>query len=508
MAEEKKEGRTYMAIDLKSFYASVECVARKIDPLGWHLVVADPSRTNKTICLAVSPSLKAYGISGRARLYEVEQAVAQINAKRLQNAPGRRFTGSSCEAAALAADPSLALDYIVAPPRMAEYIRCSTQVMGVYLRYVAPEDIFAYSVDEVFMDVTAYLSRYGHSAREMARVILRDVLATTGVTATVGIGTNMYLCKIAMDIVAKHAAPDEFGARIAELDERSYREQLWGHRPLTDFWRVGRGYASRLERCGLYTMGDIARCSLGGPGEARSEEMLYRMFGVNAGLLIDHAWGWEPCTIQDVKGYRPENRSRTSGQVLSNACSAATGRLILREMADGLSMDLVREGVTADRVTITIGYDAENIADPARRAAYRGKVTIDWYGRPVPKHTGGTAALPERTSSTRAIADAAVALFDRTTDPSLLIRRLNVTAEGLRPEGEEDADAGQMDLFDPAEDPAGRRKAAARARERQQQEAVLRIRDKYGKNALIKGMNLLEGATAMERNRQIGGHRA
>jgi DNA polymerase V len=381
--------------------------------------------------------------------------------------------------------------------------------MGVYLRYVAPEDIFAYSVDEVFMDVTAYLSRYGHSAREMARVILRDVLATTGVTATVGIGTNMYLCKIAMDIVAKHAAPDEFGARIAELDEQGYREQLWGHRPLTDFWRVGRGYASRLERCGLYTMGDIARCSLGRPGDAYNEELLYRMFGVNAGLLIDHAWGWEPCTIEDVKGYRPESRSRTSGQVLSNPCDAATGRLILREMADGLSMALVKEGVTAERVTVTIGYDVENIADPVRRAAYRGKVTIDWYGRPVPKHTGGTAVLPERTSSTRAIAEAAVALFDRTTDPALLIRRLNVTAEGLRPEGGEDAAAGQMDLFSMAGEAAeAEARAAARERERRQQEAVLRIRDKYGKNALVKGMNLREGATAMERNRQIGGHRA
>ncbi len=475
----------YIAIDLKSYYASVECVERGLDPLTTNLVVADNTRTDKTICLAVSPSLKAKGVPGRPRLFEVNQILLDH----------RLRTGETVR-------------YITAMPRMAKYIEVSARIYSIYLNYVSPEDIHVYSIDDVFIDARPYLKLYRMSAHELALTMVRDVLNQTGITATAGIGTNLYLAKIAMDIVAKKMPPDKDGVRIAELDEASYRRQLWTHRPLTDFWRVGRGYASRLERCGLYTMGDIARCSLGGPGEARSEEMLYRMFGVNAGLLIDHAWGWEPCTIQDVKGYRPENRSRTSGQVLSNACSAATGRLILREMADGLSMDLVREGVTADRVTITIGYDAENIADPARRAAYRGKVTIDWYGRPVPKHTGGTAALPERTSSTRAIADAAVALFDRTTDPSLLIRRLNVTAEGLRPEGEEDADAGQMDLFDPAEDPAGRRKAAARARERQQQEAVLRIRDKYGKNALIKGMNLLEGATAMERNRQIGGHRA
>ena len=506
MEPEKK--RTYIAIDLKSFYASVECIERGLDPLTNHLVVADPSRTEKTICLAVSPSLKAYGIPGRARLFEVVEAVKTINARRQQKAPGHRFTGSSYKAAELAADPSLALDYIVAPPRMGHYIRYSAGIYDIYLRYVAPEDIHVYSVDEVFIDATDYLTSHGLTARELARRMIGEVLRATGITATAGIGSNLYLCKIAMDIVAKHCPPDEDGVRIAELDEDGYRRTLWAHRPLTDFWRVGRGIARKLEAHGLYTMGDVARCSLGGPDEFYNEELLYKLFGVNAELLIDHAWGWESCTIADIHAYRPQRNSVSSGQVLQSPYEFRKARLVVREMTDLLVLDLVKKGLMTDQVTLTVGYDVENLMDPSRRAAYRGEVTRDFYGREIPKHAHGTVRLSGHTSSTRTITEAMMALFDRVVDENLLVRRMVVAADNVLPEAKvrgEIAAAEQLDLFSLA---TAERPAGDSDRERRRQEAVLSIQKRYGKNAILKGMNLEEGATARERNAQIGGHKA
>ncbi|MBQ3276224.1 MAG: DNA methylase [Oscillospiraceae bacterium] len=506
MEPEKK--RAYIAIDLKSFYASVECIERGLDPLTNHLVVADPSRTEKTICLAVSPSLKAYGIPGRARLFEVVEAVKTINARRQQKAPGHRFTGSSYKAAELAADPSLALDYIVAPPRMGHYIRYSAGIYDIYLRYVAPEDIHVYSVDEVFIDATDYLTSQGLTARELARRMIGEVLRATGITATAGIGSNLYLCKIAMDIVAKHCPPDEDGVRIAELDEDDYRRTLWAHRPLTDFWRVGRGIARKLEAHGLYTMGDVARCSLGGPDEFYNEELLYKLFGVNAELLIDHAWGWESCTIADIHAYRPQRNSVSSGQVLQSPYEFRKARLVVREMTDLLVLDLVKKGLMTDQITLTVGYDVENLMDPARRAAYRGEVTRDFYGREIPKHAHGTVRLSGHTSSTRTITEAMMALFDRVVDENLLVRRMVVAADNVLPEAKvqgEIAAAEQLDLFSPA---TAERPAGDPDRERRRQEAVLSIQKRYGKNAILKGMNLEEGATARERNAQIGGHKA
>ncbi len=506
---EKEKPRTYIAIDLKSFYASVECVERGLDPLTNHLVVADASRTEKTICLAVSPSLKAYGIPGRPRLFEVVEAVKAINARRLQKAPGHKFTGSSSKEAELAADPSLALEYIVARPRMGHYIRYSAGIYDIYLRYVAPEDIHVYSVDEVFIDATDYLTTHGLTAHELARRMIGEVLRATGITATAGIGSNMYLCKIAMDIVAKHCPPDEDGVRIAELDEDGYRRTLWAHRPLTDFWRVGRGIARKLEQHGLYTMGDVARCSLGGPNDFYNEELLYRLFGVNAELLIDHAWGWENCTIADIKAYRPEQNSVSSGQVLQSPYEFRKARLVAREMTDALVMDLVEKGLATDQLTLTVGYDAENLMDPARRAAYKGEVTRDFYGRETPKHAHGTVRLSGHTSSTREITEAMMELFDRVVDRDLVVRRINVTANNVLPEVKarrEIAAAEQLDLFSMAE--AEEKPAEDPQREKRRQEAVLSIQKRYGKNAILKGMDLEEGATARERNAQIGGHKA
>jgi len=505
--------RTYAAIDLKSFYASVECVERGLDPLTNHLVVADGSRTEKTICLAVSPSLKAYGISGRARLFEVVEAVKAINARRLQKAPGHRFTGSSYKEAELAADPSLALDYIVATPRMGHYMRYSAGIYDIYLRYVAPEDIHVYSVDEVFLDLTEYLPTYKLPARELVRRMIGEVLSATGITATAGIGSNLYLSKIALDIGAKRIPPDADGVRIAELDEESYRQTLWTHHPLTDFWRVGHGIAKKLEAHGLYTMGDVARCSLGGPGEFYNEELLYRLFGVNAELLIDHAWGWESCTIADIKAYRPERNSISSGQVLHMPYEFRKAKLIVREMTDLLVLELVEKGLMTDQMTLTVGYDVENLLDPARRAAYRGEVKRDHYGREVPKHAHGTIHLAGHSSSTREITRAVMELFDRVVDPTLLVRRMYVVAENVLPEREarrQTVAAEQLDLFslEAGTGEAAQPDAAARERERRRQEAVLAIQKRYGKNAILKGMNLEEGATARDRNRQIGGHKA
>lgn len=500
--------KTYIAIDLKSFYASQECVERGLDPLTTNLVVADASRTEKTICLAVSPSLKAYGIPGRARLFEVVQKVREVNALRRAKAPGREFTGASCDALELKANPALALDYIAAPPRMAHYMECSTRIYNVYLKYVAPEDIHVYSIDEVFIDATPYLKTQGLTPREFARKIILDVLETSGITATAGIGTNLYLCKVAMDIVAKHVEPDADGVRIAQLDEMSYRRQLWDHRPLTDFWRVGRGYARKLEQNGMYTMGDVARCSVGKPGEFYNEDLLYKLFGVNAELLIDHAWGWEPCTIADIKAYRPESNSLSSGQVLHCPYTAEKGKLIVREMTDLLVLDLVDKGLVTNQMVLTVGYDMESLTDPGRREAYRGQITTDHYGRRVPKHAHGTANLSRQTSSTKLIIDAVMELYDRIVNPDLLVRRINVVANNVVRECEasQSGEYRQMDLF--ADEAGQEAEEAVLERERRRQQAVLRIRKKYGKNAILKGMNFEEGATTKERNNQIGGHKA
>lgn len=502
----------YIAIDLKSFYASVECMERGLNPLTTNLVVADESRTEKTICLAVSPSLKAYGISGRARLFEVVQKVKEVNARRRGQAPGRRFLGESFDDTALKSDPSLAVSYITAPPRMAYYIEYSTRIYNVYLKYIAPEDMHVYSIDEVMIDATQYLKTYGLTARELAVKIIRDVLETTGITATAGIGTNLYLCKIAMDIVAKHIAPDRYGVRIAELDEMSYRRMLWSHRPLTDFWRVGRGYARKLEGCGLYTMGDIARCSLGSDADYYNEELLYRLFGVNAELLIDHAWGWEPCTLAAIKAYKPDTNSIVSGQVLQCPYSFDKARLVLREMVDSLALNLVDKGLVTDQMVLTIGYDIENLSDPNIRNQYQGEVTVDRYGRRIPKHAHGTANLDCHTSSSILMTDAATALFDRIVNRKLLVRRLSLSANRIVSASSVSVGETyeQMDLFTDYEALQKEREEKERILEREQkmQKAVLEIQKKFGKNAILKGINLEEGATAVERNQQIGGHKA
>ena len=498
--------RIYMAIDLKSFYASVECVERGLDPLQTNLVVADPSRTEKTICLAVSPALKAYGIPGRARLFEVIQKVGQVNAMRRLNAPNRTLTGKSCDARELADHPDWALDYIIAPPQMAHYIQQSTRIYNVYLKYVAPEDIHSYSIDEVFLDATAYLKLYGLTPKEFARKMILDILATTGITATAGIGTNLFLCKVAMDIVAKHVPADRDGVRIAELDERRFRHELWSYQPLTDFWRVGRGTAKKLEQYGMCTMGDIALCS------EKNEDLLYKLFGKNAELLIDHAWGWEPCTVADIKAYKPSTNSISTGQVLACPYTADKARLVVREMADQLVLDLVSKGLVTDRLVLTVGYDIDNLNDPARRINYHGRTETDRYGRTLPKSAHGTQSLGELTSSTQKLMDAATVLFDRIIDPNLLIRRIYLVANHVIPESgaPQPARCEQLDLFTDyaAEQERRRAEQAALERERKLQQAALAIKSKYGKNALLKGMNLEKGATAIERNGKIGGHNA
>ena len=506
------ENKTYLAIDLKSFYASVECMERGLDPMTTNLVVADQSRTEKTICLAVSPSLKTFGIPGRPRLFEVVQKIKNVNAERQRKAPGRKFTGSSYHFAELQSHPELAVGYIVAPPQMAKYMEISTQIYNVYLKHIAPEDIHVYSIDEVFMDVTHYLKTYGLTARELAMRIILDVLKTTGITATAGIGTNLYLCKVAMDIEAKHIPPDENGVRIAELDEMSYRRKLWSHRPLTSFWRVGRGYARKLEACGLYTMGDIARCSLGKPGDYYNEDLLYKLFGINAELLIDHAWGWEPCTIADIKAYKPESNSIGSGQVLQSPYEFEKAKLVVREMTELLVLDLVEKNLVTNQLTLTIGYDIENLSDPERRKQYHGPVTTDQYGRSIPKHAHGTANLDRYLSSTKLITEAIMNLFDRIVDPKLLVRRITITANRVIDEkaAQRKDEYQQLDLFTDyeAEEARQREEQTELEREKRMQKAMLDIKHKFGKNAILKGMNLQEGATAKDRNSQIGGHKA
>lgn len=506
------DNRIYIAIDLKSFFASVECRERNLDPLTTNLVVADSSRTEKTICLAVTPSLKSYGIPGRPRLFEVVQKVKEANEDRKRKTPGKRLEGSSYNDLELKENSALALDYIIAPPRMAYYMEYSTRIYNVYLKYVAPEDMHVYSIDEVFMDVTSYLKIYNMTPNEFARTVIQDVLQTTGITATAGIGTNLYLCKIALDIVAKHTEPDENGVRIAELDEMSYRRLLWCHKPLTDFWRVGRGYTKKLEENGLYTMGDIARCSIGKPNEYHNEELLYKLFGINAELLIDHAWGYEPCTIAEIKAYKPATNSLCSGQVLQCPYTYEKAKLVVREMTELLVLDLVDKGLVTDQIVLTVGYDIENLTDPKRRSAYKGAVTTDHYGRKVPKHAHGTANLDRQTSSTRLIDKAITELYDRIVDKNLLVRRINISANRIVEESTvvKKVEYEQLDLFTDYEE-LHRKQAkedAVLEREKNMQKALLDIKKKFGKNAILKGMNFEEGATAKERNSQIGGHKA
>ena len=543
--------KTYISIDLKSFYASVECMERGLDPLNTNLVVADASRTQKTICLAVSPSLKAYGIPGRARLFEVEQKVKEANARRQTRAPKNILDGKSVFASELNENPNLAIDYIAAKPRMALYMSKSTQIYDVYLRYIAPEDIYAYSVDEVFIDASGYLKTYGLNAHDFARLLVREVFKETGITATAGIGPNLYLCKIAMDIGAKHTEADADGVRIAELDEYSYRRLLWDHRPITDFWRVGRGYAKKLAKKSIFTMGDIARCSLGTSSDYYNEDLLYKMFGVNAELLIDHAWGYEPCTLAEVKSYRPQRKSLVSGQVLQNAYTYDKTRIVVREMMELLALDLVDKGLLTNQIVLTIGYDIENLSDPERRKAYKGEITVDGYGREIPKHAHGTGNLPFSTASTKLTTDCVLEVFDRVVDESLLTRRISITANNLVLESEykresevASAEPEQISMFDMLAGggtPQERKPASSKdnssyserdkpnstmvaesisgsagndndedalEKEKQVQEAMLKIKKRFGKNAILKGTNLQEGATAKERNAQIGGHKA
>ena len=568
-----QQEHTYIAIDLKSFYASVECTDKGLDPLTTNLVVADASRTQKTICLAVSPSMKAYGIPGRPRLFEVVQRMKEVNRERSrrisfsgdsvrknadtgQETPGDSlFSGSSFSAPELEADPTLKADYIIAVPRMAHYIEYSTRIYQIYLRYIAPEDIHVYSIDEVMMDVTKYLVLYKKTAHELAMEMIRAVLKETGITATAGIGPNLYLCKIAMDIEAKHTAPDANGVRIAELDEMSYRRKLWGHRPITDFWRVGKGTAKKLARYGMFTMGDVARYSL------KDEDLLYKLFGVNAELLIDHAWGWEPCTIDYIKAYKPENRSFSAGQVLQCPYDFEKARIVVLEMADAAALDLVEKRLTADQMVLTVVYDKDNLTDPAIREKYKGPVKKDWYGRMAPKPAHGTVSLGRHTSSSRIITDAVLSLYDRIVDPDLLVRRIFLvtnhvieeaetkkttvidgnpsafpdgknnreknqekesasgregsreTSIAIKPDNGESGAAGswqQLDLFTDYEvlEAEKEREKAALEKERRLQEAMLEIRRKYGKNAILKGTSLQEGATMRDRNQSIGGHKA
>ena len=502
--------KTYIAIDLKSFYASVECIERGLDPMTTNLVVADSSRTEKTVCLAVSPSLKAYGISGRARLFEAIQKVNEENSKRRRLAPNHILDGKSFDDNTLKKHPTKAVDFIIAPPRMAHYMEHSTRIYQIYLKHISPEDIHVYSIDEVFIDATAYLRSSGLSAYDFTKKIIKDVYKNTGITATAGIGTNLYLAKIAMDIVAKHAKADKDGVRVAELDEMSYRRLLWEHTPLTDFWRIGKGYERTLNENGLYTMGDIARCSLGDNNLYHSQELLYKLFGVNAELLIDHAWGYEPCTIADIKAFRPQSNSINSGQVLQQPYVFDDAKLIVREMADLLALDLVEKGLVTNQIVLTVGYDIENISD---NGEYTGTVSMDRYGRKIPKHAHGTENLERYTSSSKLIVNAAVRLFERIVNKKLSVRRIYISANKVVSYSEAKnmpQECEQLSIFTDSEElnKENDNIESALEKERRMQRTVIDIKKKYGKNAILKGMNLQDKATAKDRNRQIGGHKA
>ena len=498
---QNNEQNVYISIDLKSFYASVECKERGLDPITTNLVVADSSRTEKTICLAVSPALKSYGIPGRARLFEVIQKVKEINIERKRRAPQNKFSGSSYNDIELKNNPQLELDYIIAPPRMSYYMKYSTNIYNIYLKYFSSEDIYVYSIDEIFCDITKYLKYYKMTPRELVTMVIKDVYETTGITATAGIGTNLYLCKVAMDIVAKHVKPDKNGVRIAGLDEMTYRKYLWAHRPLTDFWRVGKGYAKKLEAHRIYTMGDIARTSI------ENEELLYRLFGINAELLIDHAWGWEPCTIESIKSYKPISNSISSGQVLHCPYDCEKARLIVKEMTELLTLELVEKKLITNQIVLTIGYDIDNLKNKEISKIYNGEITTDRYGRNVPKHAHGTINLDHKTSSTRVIMDAVMELYERIINNKLLIRRINITANNVISEDclNEEKTYEQVDLFTNYEELDRNREKEKQ--EKQIQNVMINIKKKYGKNAILKGMNFEEGGTTIERNGQIGGHK-
>ena len=510
----KTSENAFIAIDLKSFYASVECQDINRNTLTTNLVVADRSRTEKTICLAVSPSLKKWGIPGRARLFEVEQRLKEVNRDREKNAPGGKFTGESDDDGVLSEPPEYRISYIAAVTRMARYMEISTKIYKIYLKYIAPEDIHVYSIDEVFMDVTNYLHTYGLTPRELAQKMILDVQEQTGIAATAGIGTNMYLCKVAMDIMAKHAPADEYGVRIAQLNEKTYRESLWEHTPITDFWRVGRGYAKKLSGFGIYTMGDIARCSLGGPTDFLNEDLLYKAFGINAELLIDHAWGYEPCTMKMIKEYKPENNSISQGQVLHCAYDYDKARIIVREMADAMAMQLLSEHKVTDQVVLTVGYDIESLSNPDIRKKYKGEITTDYYGRKVPKHAHGSFNMEDFTSISSRIIEASLAIYDREVNPDLLIRRIYIGAghvlDETRAQKEKEESFEQLSLFDNLKEKEEEKRLNKERdeKERALQEAALKIQQKFGKNAILKGTSCEEGATGRDRNRQIGGHKA
>ena len=497
--------RIYMCIDLKSFYASVECRERGLNPLDTNLVVADPSRTEKTICLAVSPSLKQYGIPGRARLYEVVEKTRELNRIRLNNTTNKKFEGSSYIDSELKKNKNLKLDYITAPPQMKKYMKYSTDIYKVYLKFLSKEDIYVYSIDEVFCDITNYLKLYKATPKELTTRIIQEVLKTTGITATAGIGTNMYLAKVAMDIVAKHTEADEYGVRIAELDEMSYRRQLWNHRPLTDFWRIGKGIANKLELNGMHTLGDVARMSL------NNEDFLYKLFGVNAELLIDHVWGYEPCTIKSVKSYTPTTNSLSSGQVLHEPYTFMKARLIVREMMDTLACDLTDKGLVTSDITLTIGYDIENLTNPKIYKSYSGPIVKDFYGRLIPKHSHGTTHIDHKTNSSSLLCETVIELFDRIANPILLVRRINIAACNLIRESEikEERIIEQVSLFQnfEKEDSIRREKKKQEKKDMTLQKTIVEIKHKYGKNAILKGMNFEEGGTMRERNMEVGGHR-
>lgn len=493
-----------MCIDLKSFYASVECVERKLDPLKTNLVVADESRTDKTVCLAISPSLKQYGLGGRARLFEVKQKVKEINLQRRKLNNYRKFSGKSYLDEELKKNKNLELDFIVAPPRMAYYMKYSTNIYNIYLKYIAPEDILVYSIDEVFIDITDYISFYKCTPRQLVTKMIKDVYETTGITATAGIGTNMFLAKVAMDIVAKKFKPNEFGVRIAGLDEMTFRKKLWDHKPITDFWRVGKGIASKLAKNNMNTMGDVARCS------HYNEDLLYKLFGVNAELLIDHAWGWEPCTIEIAKSYKPTETSLSSGQVLHEPYDNKKAKIIVQEMADNLALDLVNKKFLTKQLVLTINYDIENLTNPDIFNKYFGEITLDSYGRKIPKHSHGTVNLEHYTSSSSIIMESFVNLFDKISNPILLIRKLNLTVSKLICEDKVQTNkkVEQINLFTDykKKEIEEAKQKDDENKEKEIQKVILQIKNKYGKNAILKGMNLTEGATAIERNKQIGGH--
>ena len=500
-----EEQKYYISIDLKSFYASVECRERGLDPNTTNLVVADSSRTEKTICLAVSPSLKAYGIPGRARLFEVIQKVKQINSNRIRLAPNNKFIGESYNDIELKNNSSLKLDYIVAPPRMSYYMKYSTRIYNIYLKYFSSDDLFAYSIDEIFCDITPYLNTYKKTPEQIVTMVLKDVYNETGITATAGIGTNMYLCKIAMDIVAKHAKPNKNGVRIAFLDEMGYRKLLWNHTPITDFWRVGKGYAKRLEKYRIFTMGDVARASI------ENEDLLYKLFGVNAELLIDHSWGWEPCTIKDVKSYKPASNSISIGQVLHCPYNYERTKIIVKEMAEALTLQMVEKRLVTSQIVLTVGYDVDNLNKNEINNSYKGEITIDRYGRKIPKHAHGTVNLNHKTSSTKLITEAVIELFEKIIDKKLLTRRINISANNVINEHEANKEDSfeQIDLFTNfgSLNEQNEKKRKKELAEKEMQKAILNIKKKYGKNAILKGMNFEEGATMIDRNGQIGGHK-